>query len=35
MAGVRVVYIGDAANSERVKAAVSPAGVDYVFVDVK
>ncbi len=34
MAGVRVVYIGDAANSERVKAAVSPAGVDYVFVEM-
>lgn len=35
MAGVRVVYIGDAANSERVKAAVTPAGVEYVFVEAK
>ncbi len=35
MKGVRVVYIGDAANSERVKAAVEPAGVDYVFVSTR
>ena len=35
MKGVRVVYIGNAANSERVKAAVGPAGVDYVFVEAK
>ncbi len=33
MKGVRVVFIGKAADSERVKAAVSPAGVEYVFVD--
>ena len=33
MKGVRVVYIGDAANNGRVKAAVEPAGVDYVFVE--
>ena len=35
MKGVRVVYIGDAANSERVQAAVAPAGVEYVFVEAK
>src|SRR5690606_30911109 len=35
MKGVRVVYIGDAANNGRVKAAVEPAGVDYVFVEAK
>lgn len=35
MKGVRVVYIGDAANNERVKAAVTPAGVEYVFVQAK
>jgi hypothetical protein len=35
MAGVRVVYIGDTANNERVKAAVAPAGVEYVFVEAK
>jgi hypothetical protein len=33
MKGVRVLFIGKAADSERVKAAVTPAGVDYVFVD--
>ena len=35
MNGVRVLYIGDAANSERVKAAVEPAGVEYVFVQAR
>jgi len=33
MKGVRVVFIGKAADGERVKAAVEPAGVEYVFVD--
>lgn len=33
MKGVRVLFIGKAADGDRVKAAVSPAGVDYVFVD--
>jgi hypothetical protein len=33
MKGVRVLFIGKAADSERVKAAVAPAGVEYVFVD--
>jgi len=35
MKGVRVVYIGDAGNNERVKAAVEPAGVEYRFVEAK
>lgn len=33
MRGVRVLFAGRAADSERVKAAVEPAGVEYVFVD--
>jgi hypothetical protein len=33
MKGVRVLFIGKAVDGERVKAAVSPAGVEYVFVD--
>lgn len=33
MKGVRVLFIGHAADSERVKAAVAPAGVDFVLVD--
>jgi hypothetical protein len=33
MKNVRVLFIGKAADSDRVKAAVAPAGVDYVFVD--
>ena len=33
MKGVRVLFIGTPADSERVKAAVEPAGVEYVFVD--
>jgi hypothetical protein len=33
MKGVRVLFIGKPADSDRVKAAVSPAGVEYVFVD--
>lgn len=35
MKGVRVVFIGKAADGERVKAAITPAGVDYVFVEAK
>ena len=35
MKGVRVLFIGKAADNERVKAAVTPAGVDYVFVETK
>lgn len=33
MKGVRVLFIGDPADNERVKAAVEPAGVNYVFID--
>jgi hypothetical protein len=33
MKGVRVLFVGKAADGERVRAAVAPAGVDYVFVD--
>jgi hypothetical protein len=35
MKGVRVLFIGKAADSERVKAAVTPAGGDYVFIEAK
>ncbi len=35
MKGVRLLFIGDAADSERVKAAVEPTGVEYVFVEAK
>ena len=32
MKGVRVLFVGHGADNERVKAAVTPAGVDYTFV---
>lgn len=35
MKGVKVLFIGKAADNERVKAALAPAGVDYVFIDTK
>ena len=35
MKGVKVLFIGKAADSERVKAALAPTGVDYVFVEAK
>lgn len=35
MKGVKVLFIGQAADNERVKAAVTPAGVDYKFVEAK
>lgn len=35
MKGVKVLFIGSAADNERVKAAVTPAGVDYKFFEVK
>ena len=35
MKGVRVLFIGDAADNPRVQAAVAPAGVEYVFVEAK
>ncbi|MCD9029419.1 hypothetical protein LDO26_14585 [Luteimonas sp. BDR2-5] len=33
MKGVRVLFVGEPADNDRVKAAVEPAGVEYVFVD--
>ena len=35
MKGVKTVFIGTAADSDRVKAAAEPAGVKYVFVEAK
>jgi len=33
MKGVRLLFIGNTADGERVREAVTPAGLDYVFVD--
>ena len=33
MEGVRVLFIGDAADRERVEQAVAPAGVEFVFIE--
>ncbi len=35
MKGVKVVFIGQAIDGERVKAAATPAGVNYIFVEAK
>ncbi|MGH8077181.1 MAG: hypothetical protein ACREPE_07650 [Lysobacter sp.] len=35
MEGVKVLFIGDAVDSERVKAAVAPTGATYLFVEAK
>ncbi|MGH8080511.1 MAG: hypothetical protein ACREP7_08050 [Lysobacter sp.] len=35
MKGVKFIFIGDAVDNERVKAAVTPAGVNYIFVEAK
>lgn len=35
MKGVKVLFIGDAADSEKVKLAAEPAGVKYIFVEAK
>jgi hypothetical protein len=35
MKGVKVLFIGQAADSERVKASVEPSGATYVFVEAK
>jgi hypothetical protein len=35
MKGVKVLFVGKAEDNDRVKAAVTPAGVDYVFVEAK
>ena len=33
--GVKLLFVGKPADSDRVKAAVAPTGVDYVFVEAK
>ena len=35
MKGVKLLFIGDAADNDRVRAAVEPAGVNYQFVEAK
>ncbi len=35
MKGVRVVFIGDAADNARVQTVVQPTGAEYVFVEAK
>lgn len=35
MKGVRVLFLGSAADRDRVAEAVAPAGVDFVFVEAK
>ena len=35
MKGVRVLFIGSAADNERVKASVAPSGADYKFIEAK
>ena len=35
MKGVKLLFIGDAADNDRVQAAVTPAGVDYKFIAAK
>ncbi|MBB1472176.1 MULTISPECIES: hypothetical protein [unclassified Luteimonas] len=35
MKGVRVLFIGAAADKDRVATAVAPAGVEYVFIEAK
>ncbi len=35
MKGVKVLYIGKASEDARVKTAVTPAGVDYTFIETK
>lgn len=35
MKGVKVLFIGQAADSERVKAAITPTGADFSFIEAK
>ena len=35
MKKVKILFIGQAADNERVKAAVTPSGADYVFIEAK
>src|SRR5690606_39410935 len=33
--GVRILFIGDAADNPRVEAAIAPTGAEYVFIEAK
>ena len=33
--GVRILFIGEAVDNERVQAALAPTGAEYVFVEAK
>ena len=33
--GVRILFIGDAVDNERVQAALAPTGAEYVFIEAK
>ncbi|TWI10666.1 hypothetical protein [Aerolutibacter ruishenii] len=35
MKGVKMLFLGNSADNERVKAAVAPAGVDYKFIETR
>lgn len=35
MKGVRILFIGDAADNPRVEAAIAPTGAEYVFIEAK
>ncbi|AKC88417.1 hypothetical protein [Pseudoxanthomonas suwonensis] len=35
LSGVRILFIGDAVDNERVQAGLAPTGADYVFVEAK
>lgn len=35
MKGVKVLFIGKAADNDRVKSALAPTGVDYTFIETK
>ena len=35
LAGVRILFIGEAADNARVQAALAPTGAEYVFVEAK
>ncbi|MGV8922030.1 MAG: hypothetical protein ACOH1L_01595 [Thermomonas sp.] len=35
MKGVKVLFVGNAADSEKVKVAAEPAGVNYIFIEAK
>ena len=35
LAGVRILFIGDAADNPKVQAALAPTGAEYVFIEAK